>query len=449
MIGRAADLCAFVQAFLRHRWGYRFSDRQALLAYQQRRIGRFRRKAWGRSQFYSAYRDTTWEQIPVVDKQRVLASFADFNRYGISAERARVLAFEAERSRNFGPTLPGQISVGASSGTSGPPGFFLVSRRERMVWAGAILGRMLSPGSLRRIVNPFVRPLRIAFFLRANSNLYATLHSARIRFVFFDLAAALDTHRTTLAHFMPDVLVAPASVLGYLASWQLSGGIGIRPRQVISVAERLEEDDVRTVAAAWGVAPQQIYQCTEGFLGHTCARGSLHLNEECVLFEPQWQDAEKKRFTALITDFQRRTQFFVRHRMDDVLKVDSTPCGCGRVTLRLESIEGRQDEILWLPAVDSASLKPIFPDQVRRAVMLALPNCGDYRLEQHGLRLTLAMRDRGPDGAAQIASALRNLCAGLSVRPPDIEPISWVDPSGVEKRRRIRCRSRPDPGGSA
>jgi putative adenylate-forming enzyme len=445
MIGRVGDVVAFLVNFVRHRWGYRFKDRRALLDYQQRRIARRLRRRFPHAPFYRAYRDTPFTKLPIVGKEEVLSSFENFNVCGISLAAARAHAFEAERNRDFRPTLAGNISVGSSSGTSGRPSIFLVSQRERMMWAGAIMGRMLSPGSLRRLINPFSRPLRIAFFLRANSNLYTSLDSIRVQFVFFDLARSLEAHLAPLSRFSPDILVAPASVLRHLADCQQSGKVGVRPGQVMSVAERLEDDDAQAIALAWGSTPRQIYQCTEGFLGFTCEKGSIHLNEESVHFEPQWQDAERRRFTAVLTDFQRRTQLFVRYRMDDLLHVHPDRCDCGRVTLRLQSIEGRQDEILWLPGGASDALQPIFPDQVRRSIMVGSPACGDYRLEQHGMLFTLAMRCQGKQShdVEQIACALVSLCSALNVRCPIIRAVDWVTPLESEKRRRIRCLSRP------
>jgi putative adenylate-forming enzyme len=446
MINRALDLFAFAKAFCRHRWGFRFKDRQELADYQQRQIARARRRQWAKFKFYASRVACPWDEIPVVGKKNVLESFADFNRYGISLQAARAHASEAERRRDFRPTLPGTISVGSSSGTSGLPSLFLVSQRERVLWAGAVLGRMLSSSSLRLMINPFARPLRIAFFLRANNNLYTALHSSRIQFVFFDLAVSLQSHQKSLSLYEPDVLVAPASVLRHLAEWQQNAAIHINPRQVISVAEKLEDHDARAVVAAWGTAPQQIYQCTEGFLGHTCSFGSLHLNEEWVLFEPQWQDTEKRRFTAVITDFERSSQSYIRHQMDDVLQINPSPCPCGRVALRLESIEGRQDEVLWLPDIESNSLKPIFPDQLRRALMMAPSSLGDYQLEQRGLRFALSVRDSASrnNDLMLLESELRSLCETLAVRMPAVDHVSWNEQSGIEKRRRIRCSSVPE-----
>jgi putative adenylate-forming enzyme len=445
MMGRLADSVALLMSFVRHRWGYRFKDRRALLNYQQRRIARLIKRGFTQAPFYCARRHCAFANLPIVGKEDVLSSFAQFNVCGISLSSARARAFEAERSRDFRPTLAGEISVGSSSGTSGQPSIFLVSRRERMMWAGAILGRMLSSASLRRLINPLSRPLRIAFFLRANNNLYTSLNSVRVKFVYFDLSCSLESHLTRLSGFMPDILVAPASVLRHLADCQQGGSVDIRPAQVISVAERLEEDDARAIASAWNSFPEQIYQCTEGFLGYTCRKGSIHLNEESVHFEPQWQDVERQRFTAVLTDFQRRTQLFVRYRMDDLLHVHPDPCECGRVTLRLQSIEGRQDETLWLPGNASEALEPIFPDQVRRSIMLESPAYGDYRLEQHGLLFTLAIHgeDTQSRGVERIANALVDLCATLNVRIPAIRAVDWVTPSLSDKRRRIRCISKP------
>jgi putative adenylate-forming enzyme len=441
MIG---DVLPFLMTFIRHRWGYRFKSRQQLLEYQMRRIARHRRRL-AKTAFYGPRRDTPIADLPIVAKRDVLASFEQFNVYGIPLEAARAHALAAECSRDFAPTLKGGISVGLSSGTSGQPSLFLVSRRERMLWAGAVLGRMLSPASLRRVVDPFSAPLRIAFFLRANSNLYTSLRSVRVKFVFFDLAQSMVDHLQSLSTFRPDILVAPASVLAHLADCQRMGTVRIAPHQIISVAERLEADDARDISLTWRTTVQQIYQCTEGFLGYTCTHGSIHLNEECVYFEQQWQDDSKRRFTAVLTDFRRRTQMFVRYQMDDVLLVHPEPCACGRVTLRLESIEGRQDEILWLPRLGSDALAPVFPDQVRRALMLGAPTCGDYRLEQRGLRLTLAVRDQiaHPETYAQFERALKDLWETLEVRAPILCRVDWAPAAPCEKRRRIRCLARP------
>jgi putative adenylate-forming enzyme len=438
-----SHLWTFLAAFLQHRWGFRFRSRAALEAFQQRQLRKLLRRAT-RASFFEDRGATDLQALPITDKPTMLSAFAAFNTAGVTLEQARHVALEAEATRDFSTTLPQGLTVGSSSGTSGRSSLFLVSSHERAQWAGAVLGRMLSSTSLARIINPFARPLRIAFFLRANSNLYTTLNSWRIRFQFFDLVKPVDSHLPSLQAFRPDILVAPASVLRRIAESQQRRLLFLDPGQVVNVAECLEPDDADAIAAAFGRQVQQIYQCTEGVLGFSCAAGCIHLNEECVYIEPQWLDEGHSRFTALVTDFSRATQMFIRFRMDDVLHVDPLPCRCGRVTVRLSSIEGRADDVLVLPNRRSAAdLTPIFPDQIRRAVMVAAPDCPDYQIEQHGLSLTLSTAGERMSDLTAIRAALGNLFDSLDVQVSAVEPVEWCPIPSGQKRRRIRCISPP------
>ncbi len=63
-----------------------------------------------------------------------------------------------------------------------------------------------------------------------------------------------------------------------------AGTVSVRPDKVYAVAEVLEIADERRIAAGLGQRTiHQLYQCTEGFLAHTCAHGVLHLNEDGVV----------------------------------------------------------------------------------------------------------------------------------------------------------------------
>ncbi len=100
----------------------------------------------------------------------------------------------------------------------------------------------------------------------------------------------------------------------------------------------------------------------------------------------------------IITDFSRRTQAFVRYLLDDVLRLDAEQdCPCGRHTRTIAAIEGRQDDVLWLPDLRNDALTALFPDSLRRAMLLRQDCFLDYRLEQHGL--TWLGAPCGPCGA--------------------------------------------------
>lgn len=443
-------------AFIRFRWGLRFADRAALLRFQTRRLERFLRRTLPQAPFYRRWAGRPLADLPVVDKATVLGEFAAFNTRGVALDRALAEALRAERSRDFRPTLDG-LTVGLSSGTSGTRGVFLVSPGERARWAGVLLARLLSSESLRQLLDFRRASLRVAFFLRANSNLYETVASRRLDFAFHDLLEPLEHHQERLNAHPPDLLVAPPTVLRRLADAAAAGALRIAPRQILSVAEVLEPDDERTVAAAFGVPVRQVYQCTEGFLGASCPAGRVHLNEELLHIEPEWLDAGHRRFQPIVTDFSRTAQLIVRYRLDDVLRAAEGPCPCGRPSLSLEAIEGRADDVLWAaPAgqLQGAPLSPVFPDVLRHAFARADPlgALRDYRLEQHGgdWRIRLDAPASAVEGAeTAVRGELAGLMGSLGLRLPDLRFEPWREEPLHLKRRRIRCERKPLEEGAA
>ena len=368
----------------------------------------------------------------MMTKSRFLEHFTALNRHGITLEQATEVALRAERERDFKPELAGGITVGFSSGTSGTRHVFLAGREDRCRWAGQILARMLDTSSFWQIFKFFGKPLRIAFFLRANSNLYTTLSSRRVRFDYYDLTRPFADLVSELDQAVPDVLVAPATVLAELAK-----RVQVRPKQIISVAEVLDAKDRAAIESAFGLRVAEIYQAAEGFLGSTCLKGRMHLNEESLHIEPLWIDEGHERFYPIITDFSRRTQWIVRYRLDDILRLDPTPCPCGRDTMTLLGIEGRAEEVLWLHD-ERGVLSPVFPDVLRQA--LYLQKLELYRLEQTGVRWEIRLRN-GDERAVQ--SALEDLVDGLRLQRPEFRFLPWTDQPCSEKQKRIRCVSKP------
>ncbi len=438
---KPAELVLLVSAFIRTRWGFRFRDRGSLERWQKKQLARFIGGRLRNAAFYKACTARDIATLPIVDKAVTLAQFAAFNTLGISLEDATNAALAAERSLDRTAGVKTGWTAGLSSGTQGPRGVFLASARERATWAGILLARTLDPDLLKDLLLRRA-PLRVAFFLRANSSLYTTLKSRRIDFRFFDLQRGAFAHVEALTQFEPDVLVAPASVLAWLAGESLAGRAAIGPRKIISVAEVLEPDDELRIRAAFHKPVHQLYQCTEGFLAYTCEEGVLHLNEEFVHIEPEWIDESHTRFRPVITDFTRRTQMFVRYRLDDILRVRVEPCACGRFTRALAAIDGRLDDVLWLPSADHAHLLPLFPDVVRHTFARDANEMADYRIEQHGDRLHLAVSGNNALFDA-IKLAIDKLAISQGMEPLPWQRVEMSAPGPAAKRRRIVCVSRP------
>ncbi|MCS5715209.1 hypothetical protein NVV95_11675 [Herbiconiux sp. CPCC 205716] len=399
-----------VARFVRARWGYRFASRRRFEAWQRRRMRGFLRHARRAPHWAGlAARD-----FPVTDKAALLEHFDSMNTRGVRLTEALAAAQAAERSRDFTPTVAGDLTVGLSSGTSGRRGVFLVSPRERMLWAGTVLARVLDRAAVAQLLQPWRPPVTIAFFLRAGGRLYESVASSRVRFEYYDLTEPFDgLVRRLAAAGRVTVLVGPASVLDALARAAGPAGVEaprieapriVAPRIVVSVAEVLDPDTTDRIERAWGVRPRQVYQATEGLLALPCNAGALHLAEETVRVDREWLDAERTRFVPVVSDLERRTQIIARYRLDDVLRVDPAAperCACGRVTAVLAGVDGRADAVLRLPARDGSRLVDVFPDVVRRAFALESAAFADWRVVQRGTTLHVSLDlPAGPVGHA-------------------------------------------------
>lgn len=420
--------------YLKTRHGYHFASRHALENHQKRKIKQFTKNIVPRSAFYQGMKNKSLQDFAVMDKPLMMQHFNDINTVGIDKDEAMKLAISAEESRDFSPELHG-CSVGLSTGTSGMQGLFLVSAKERMRWAGIMLARMLPA--------PIWHPHKIAFFLRANNNLYDSVSGqGRIQFEFFDLIKPLDSHFQKLQKMSPTLLIAPAQVLRLLALAQLEGKLSLAPQRVISVAETLFDDDREIIERAFAQKVHQIYQCTEGFLGYSCAHGQLHLNETFVHIEPDWVDKEKGRFAPIITDFTRTSQLFIRYRLDDILTLDPKPCPCGNHERVITRIEGRADDILTFHTNKNHQLYQLMPDYITRALAGAGGTIEDFHLEQkHDGSLVVFLKAKQQKAAQHHAlTALTALFAKHDLIFPSIDfaPLPAIDL--MTKRRRVMKR---------
>ncbi|BAZ33255.1 hypothetical protein NIES4074_57650 [Cylindrospermum sp. NIES-4074] len=394
------SLLTILWYYLKTKYIRRFNSREKLLKWQDMQVRKFLKEILPKSQFYRDYYQglniQNWQQFPIIDKFIMMGNFDKLNTVNIQKSAAFILATQAEEKRNFAATLQG-FTVGLSSGTSGNRGIFIVSQKEQQAWAGTILAKVL-PQSI-------LTPQRIAFFLRANSNLYETVKGQRIKFAYFDLFDAVENNILRLNQVNPTILVAPPSMLRLLADAQLKGDLNIVPNQIISVAEVLDPLDEIYISKCFNQKLQQIYQCTEGFLGHSCEYGTLHLNEDILAIQKEYIDEKAGKFMTIITDFNRKTQPIIRYRLDDILTERKSPCPCGSIFTAIESIEGRRDDIFWLPNQAGEGLIPIFPDFIRRAIIIASEDVQEYLAVQKSPDLI----EISLKSSVELQSAVQNL----------------------------------------
>ena len=391
--------------------------------WQATSISRWLADAVPKAPFYAARRATRLEELPIVDKAILMNDFGSFNRVGLTRDAGGRI-FDGEEA------APDGVDVGASTGTSGTRGLYVISRAERYEWLGVIMAKALPR-------YPF-EGARIALMMPQASALYGSVrHAPRLSLRFFDLREGMDSLSPAVRGWSPDTLIGPPKALRRLAD---EGGLP-RVRRVFSGAEVLDPPDRSSVEAAFGVRVREIYMATEGLFGVACPHGALHLAEDAVHFE--WEPVGSDGLVSpIVTDFTRRTQIMARYRMNDLLRLSSTPCPCGSPLRAVAEVVGRADDVLSLPSIHGLREVEITPDVLRNAVLDADRRIDDFRLVQVARdRIELAL----PEGLAGSAMAARlgveSLLARVGARAT-VENVVGTPPAGVGKLRRIERRWR-------
>ncbi|MEZ5946923.1 MAG: hypothetical protein R3C04_08770 [Hyphomonas sp.] len=367
---------------------------------------------------FAAYRGTPFQSWPIMDKATLMSDFASYNRLGLSAD-------EAWRHERAG-TAPHGYSIGASTGTSGNRGLYIVSEEERCRWLGVMLAWAL-PDVLKA-------RHRVAIVLPANSRLYDTANeSGRLTLKFFDLSSGIEQQFRALSEFRPSVIVGPPKFLRALAEF----GPEVHPQHVFSGAEVLDQEDRNVVEARFGIILREIYMATEGLFGISCPEGVLHLLEDQVAFELEPVEGTSHLVSPLITDFSRQTQIMVRYRMNDILEPSHTPCTCGLPHRAIKQIHGRQDDVFRLMR-PSGEVASITPDVIRNAVIRSSRAISDFRVIQTGSsNVTLLL---APEAASALPAAQASLAAlfdRCGVHPKIETRAEKLAPEATRKLRRI------------
>jgi putative adenylate-forming enzyme len=366
------------------------------------------------------------ENYPIMSKQTFMEHFDVINTHGIKKEIAFETALKAELSRDFSPMLE-NVTVGLSSGTSGNRGIFLVSEKERAQWVAYVLDRVIGFSLKKRSV---------AFFLRANSNLYDSVKSKVLKFEFFDLLDDLQTHVSRLNSLQPTFLVAQPSMLLDLAKEIEKGMITIQPKKIISVAEVLYPEDKAYLEKIFGQLIHQVYQCTEGFLASTCSEGVLHFHEDYLIIEKKYLDETNTRFHPIITDLKRFSQPIVRYELNDIIH-ELKDCSCGLKTTSIAKIEGRSDDMLLFENIDGLPVK-IYPDFFRRAIILSNESIDDYLLVQRSNLVIELYINGNQDLFENAKNGIETLLQDYSIVGIEINRIKNPPHKKGDKLRRIR-----------
>ncbi|CDX24476.1 putative coenzyme F390 synthetase [Mesorhizobium sp. ORS 3359] len=389
--------------------------------WQARALRRFLDRDLPRAPFYGKA-PARLTDLPVTDKALLMARFDEFNIHGLTAAQAWAALARDGRL--------GALTVGASTGTSGNRGLFVISEAEKYRWLGTILAKAAA--------DLVWRGMRVAVILPQNTGLYDSARTSRlIKLAFFDLTLGPESWRRELEGFDPTVVIAPPKILRHFAS----EGFRLRPKRIFSAAETLDPVDRPVIENFFSLPLDQIYMATEGLFAVTCRQGGLHLAEDSVFFE--FEPAGEGLVTPLVTAFRRQTQIMARYRMNDLLRLSNEPCGCGSPLRCVDEIVGRMDDAFRFTSPDGPIL--VTPDVLRNAVLKADRRIDDFRLVQTGPEsIELRLAPTLPDDAAVAAhQAVRAL---LEMRKAAATVTLVRAPLPLEtgrKLRRVECRLEP------
>ena len=415
-------------------------NRKDLERWQNGKISDFLNKIKHHSDFYAnnIRKHGSWKNFPYLNKKIMMENFDQLNTVGLKKDDAFQVAFEAENSRDFS-SMVGNITVGLSSGTSGNRGLFVASSEERAKWVGYVLAKVI--GSIKK-------PQKIAFFLRANSNLYSSVKSSKLDFNYFDMKESIKDNLKKLNDYQPDIIVSPPSMLRMIAQAQETKEISVHPHKIISVAEVLESTDKEYIKKVFKQIIHQAYQCTEGFLASTCNYGTLHFHEDIVKIEKDYIDSEKTKFFPVITDFTRTSQPIIRYRLNDIIVEKKEPCQCGSIFTAIDHIEGRSDDIFYFHNQENKII-PIFPDFFRRAVITISESeeINEYVVEEEDINKLLVRLDVKEGKFDKVAGLVKEKIIDLlhhyNITDYEINFTSKMPALGDKKLQRIKRKFQP------
>ena len=409
-----------ISTFVKVRYFSKWTSRDKLLKYQDEQVEKHLKFLKENSPYFKTHQIT---DDFTMNKAFMMENFDELNTLGVKKDEAMEIALNSEKTRNFSQKYK-DISVGVSSGTSGHRGMFITTPEEQGTWAGTILATMLPKND--------IFGHKIAFFLRADNDLYKTINSFLISLEYFDTFKDIDEHVERLNKYLPTMIVAPPSLLLVLAKKIEEGKLKVSPKRLISVAEILEKADEEYIKKQFNLKIiHQIYQATEGFLACTCEYGHLHLNEDLIKFEKQYID--EKRFYPIITDFRRTSQPFVKYYLNDILVENTEPCQCGSVLQRIEKIEGRSDDIFKFTNKFGKEIV-VFPDFIRRTILF-VENIREYQVFQVSDKLLeVAILNISDEQKELVKNEFNKLFTSLNIENIEIKFINYE----IDKTKKLK-----------
>ena len=229
-----------------------------------------------------------------------------------------------------------------------------------------------------------------------------------------------------LNRFRPDYLNVYPSMGLLLAEEQNAGRLRLSLEGMSTSSELRTPEMTARIAEAFGVSPFNLYATTEGLWGSDCEHhDGVHLYDDDVIVENVDADAEpvpdgEPGARLLVTNLVNRVQPLIRLEVPDALTLTSEPCPCGRTLRRVARMEGRTDDVIWLPGVGE---RPVAVHPMQFSVVARDREVVEFQIVQDGTSVVVFVVATGaaPGLEERIRAELAGRLAALGVRDPAIE----------------------------
>jgi putative adenylate-forming enzyme len=364
--------------------------RQQLEAHQAKALQDLRQYAYEHSPFYQKFHkgltESPLHELPVLTKAMMMENFDELvTDRSLHLEDVRAFAKQGEAGQRFRD----RYWVNATSGSSGHPGFFLFDETE---WTSVLasFARAQEWSGVRINLTRRQKMATVASISpwHMSSQVAATVKSWWRPSLRIPASQPLSKTVEELNAWQPEVLIAYASMSGILAEEQLAHRLHIQPKVVYAASEILTPQTRTRVKEAWGIEPFNQYVATEtasiAVEHQNCRR--IHFFEDLVITEivdEQYRPVPPGEYGAkiLVTTLFSRTQPLIRYELNDSVRLSTEPHDCGLPFAVLESIQGRVEDSLTLPAIASGSEVLIRPLVINR-IMDIVPVSGWQVIEQ-------------------------------------------------------------------
>jgi phenylacetate-CoA ligase len=333
----------------------------------------------------------------------------------------------------------GKLSVGATSGTTGTP-IRTYETTESMSERLAFVARLRTIAGISDPINPrraqFTGRAIVPTTQAENVHVYWRMNAPGKALLFSTTHISEVTapaYAEALLKYEPELIDSYPSSLLILARLAKQQNLKLpTPKAIIVSAETLLHDHRKEIEAAFQCKVYDQYASSEpSCFWFDCEHGNMHQSPEYgiseVLDAAGTQVGPMQEGEVVVTSFLNPAMPLIRYRVGDVATLGpEEACPCGRKLPRVEKVEGRRDDILYVPergyvgrmdpvfkGIENITEAQIIQESLDKIVVLLVPapgytpDIGAHLLEnirqKVGNRVNLELQQvqqipRGPNG---------------------------------------------------